>query len=40
MGMQLEYVNHFRDLEVYKRQPELAKEVWPRLANDALDFEP
>src|SRR6266699_1468434 len=28
MGMQLEYVKHFRDLEVYKRQRELAKEVF------------
>ena len=26
--MQLEYVKHFRDLEVYKRQWELAKEVF------------
>ena len=26
--MQLEYVKHFRDLEVYKRQRELAKEVF------------
>ncbi len=28
MGMQLEYVKHFKDLEVYKRQRELAKEVF------------
>src|SRR5205823_7492088 len=28
MGMQLEYVKHFRELEVYKRQRNLAKEVF------------
>src|SRR5437016_8717031 len=28
MGMQLEYVKHFKDLEVYKRQRNLAKEVF------------
>ena len=28
MGTQLEYVRHFRELEVYKRQRELAKEVF------------
>jgi len=28
MGMQLEHVKHFKDLEVYKRQRELAKEVF------------
>ena len=28
MRTQLEYVKHFRDLEVYKRQRELAKEVF------------
>src|SRR5436189_6478365 len=28
MGIQLEYVKHFKDLEVYKRQRELAKEVF------------
>src|SRR5436309_15352300 len=27
MRMQLEYVKHFKDLEVYKRQRELAKKV-------------
>jgi len=28
MGMQLEYVKHFKDLEVYKRQRELANAVF------------
>ena len=28
MGMQLEYVKHFKDLEVYIRQRGLAKEVF------------
>src|SRR5438445_13274609 len=28
MGMHLEYVKHFKDLEVYKRQRNLAKEVF------------
>src|SRR5829696_1743302 len=28
MGMQLEYVRHFKDLEVYRRQRELAKQVF------------
>jgi four helix bundle protein len=28
MGMQLEYVKHFKDLEVYKRQRELSREVF------------
>lgn len=28
MGTQLKYVKHFKDLEVYKRQRELAKEVF------------
>src|SRR5436309_5972922 len=28
MRMQLEYVKHFKDLEVYKRQRNLAKEVF------------
>ena len=28
MGMQLGYVKRFKDLEVYKRQRELAKEVF------------
>jgi four helix bundle protein len=28
MGMKLEYVKHFKDLEVYRRQRTLAKEVF------------
>jgi four helix bundle protein len=28
MGMQLEYVKHFRDLEVYRRQRVLAQEIF------------
>src|SRR5687767_6688423 len=28
MGTQLEYVKHFKDLEVYRRQRELAKSVF------------
>ena len=28
MGMKLKYVERFKDLEVYKRQRELAKEVF------------
>ena len=28
MGTKLEYVTHFKDLEVYKRQRELSKEVF------------
>jgi four helix bundle protein len=28
MGTQLEYVKHFRDLEVYKRQRELSRKVF------------
>jgi four helix bundle protein len=37
--MQLEYVKHFKDLEVYKRQRELAKAVFllsKRFPNEEL----
>jgi four helix bundle protein len=37
MGTQLEYVKHFKELEVYKRQRELSREVFSLSKNFPAD---